>query len=427
MSEELKRKLEQVEDRLRGLREDRKTAVAARDKAKEEYGQVPDGTDDSAQYEAAREAVRRVGEIDDNIAAESEKQVELLKMLGDKEAGKREPRPGVARIDEESGEVWSSAHLFEDPELLQQLEKISASQSKFGSLELGQVASRDVMVADVDPSSYMRRGTYRGVIPQLRRVIRLLDLIPTGATDGNSVPYTQESGPFTGALETAEGSAKPEASMTYTDADAPVRTIAAWLKTRKQGLADFAALRTIIDSRLRYLVLRRLEAQVVNGDGSGVNLRGLLQTSGIGSVAYQSTLPLTELILSGITNIYLADGEAEGVALYPTDWQKALTEKAKNGAGTVGSYEYIGGGPFGNTPMTIWGIPCIPTASMPVGHGLVADFSLAATLLIREGVNVLMSDSDQDDFIKNRVTLLGEMRAALPVWRPAVIQDVLTA
>jgi hypothetical protein len=34
-------------------------------------------------------------------------------------------------------------------------------------------------------------------------------------------------------------------------------------------------------------------------------------------------------------------------------------------------------------------------------------------------VNVLLSDSDQDDFIKNRVTMLAEMRAALPVFRPA--------
>ena len=35
-----------------------------------------------------------------------------------------------------------------------------------------------------------------------------------------------------------------------------------------------------------------------------------------------------------------------------------------------------------------------------------------------------MSDSDQDDFIKNKVTLLGEMRAALAVWQPSLFVDV---
>ena len=41
--------------------------------------------------------------------------------------------------------------------------------------------------------------------------------------------------------------------------------------------------------------------------------------------------------------------------------------------------------------------------------------------LLREGVNVRTSDSDQDDFTKNRVTLLAETRVAFPVWRPAGI------
>jgi hypothetical protein len=48
---------------------------------------------------------------------------------------------------------------------------------------------------------------------------------------------------------------------------------------------------------------------------------------------------------------------------------------------------------------------------------------MGATLLIRSGIQVLISDSDQDDFIRNRVTLLGEMRAALAVWRPAMFVD----
>jgi hypothetical protein len=37
---------------------------------------------------------------------------------------------------------------------------------------------------------------------------------------------------------------------------------------------------------------------------------------------------------------------------------------------------------------------------------------------------VLLSDSDQDDFTKNKVTLLAEMRAALPVFRPAAFATV---
>ena len=54
---------------------------------------------------------------------------------------------------------------------------------------------------------------------------------------------------------------------------------------------------------------------------------------------------------------------------------------------------------------------------MPQATPLVGD-STGATLLMRQGVNVKTSDSDQDDFINNRVTILAECRAAFPIWRP---------
>jgi len=48
---------------------------------------------------------------------------------------------------------------------------------------------------------------------------------------------------------------------------------------------------------------------------------------------------------------------------------------------------------------------------------VVGDFRLGATLFVREGVNVRASDSDQDDFVRNRVTILGERRFGLAVWQ----------
>ena len=422
MSEKLlKEKLARVEDDLRVARESRADAAKAREKAKEAYAELPDGADDAELFNAAMAEVGKVGEFDEEIAALSTKQVDLLKMIGDNEAVQRtnggSPAPNPAA-------GWDSTQLFASDEVRAQLEHISGSKSRFGSMQLGEVATREMLVADVSVSDDMRRGTYRGVLPQLVRPLRVLDLIPTGTTDGNLVPYTQESGPLTGAAETAEGDAKPEAGITFTDADAPVRTIAAWMKLRKQSLSDFAALQSIVDGRLRYLVRRRLEGQILAGDGSGSNLRGILNTSGIGTVEFNADVPTSELVLSGITNVYLNEGEADGVVLNPIDWQTALTEKAQNAAGDAGSFEYVGGGPFGSTPGSLWGVAAIPSPALTQGTGLVGDFGIGVQLLVREGVNVLLSDSDQDDFIKNRVTMLGEMRAALPVWRPSVFQEV---
>jgi len=430
MSEDLRKKLAQVEDDLRSLREEKAAKVRLREEAKERYASIPDDQDDTAAFEEAKAAVAAVGEIEERIQALSAKQVDLLKMLGDNEAAQRHERE-LPRKKKQEGS-WGSAVLG-DTQIQEQLEFISGTKSRFGSLELGEVIDRDTLAGilaaneDAGVTSTMREGRWRGVLPQLVRSLSLLDLIPTGTADGNVIPYTMEIGQLTGGGPVAEGAAKPQVDIEFVDADAPVRTIAAYMKLRKQVLSDYPALRTIMDTRLRYLVQRRLEEQILSGDGTGANLTGILKTSGIGQVAYNANVPLNELVLSGITNVFLNEGSADGIVLHPIDWQSVLTEKAANSSGTAGSFDYYGGGPYAGTPASLWGVPVVPSQALSQGQGIVADFSLGVTLLIREGVNVLLSDSDQDDFVKNRVTMLAEMRAALPVWRPSVIQEIALA
>jgi HK97 family phage major capsid protein len=264
------------------------------------------------------------------------------------------------------------------------------------------------------------------VIPQLRRVLRILALIPTATMDANTLPYTRESGSFTTAKGTKEGEPKPEANIVFTDAEAVARTVAHWQKIRKQALSDFAALRGIIDSRLRYGLERKLEEEVLVGKGVDPELTGILPTTGLGVVKVEASKAgatfVVEQVLRAITTCFLSDAVADGIVMHPTDWQTALLSKSiyETAAKTEqGSGEFIGGGPFSVTPVQLWGVPLLPSASMKEAEVLVGDFSLGCQLFIREGVNVLLSDSDQDDFVRNRVTMLAEMRAALAVFRPA--------
>jgi HK97 family phage major capsid protein len=407
----LKDKLKQIEQGLAEARDSRVELVKARDQARDAFAQSGELSQESDEFKAAQTAVAALGECDDRIAELQAIQVETLKMLGkDPAAQPGHDRPAGDPTDPRGG--WSSA-LLTDEGLRDRLAQASASKARFGGIEVGQVATREALVADITGTTSMRRGDFAGIIPQLRRRLSVLDLLPTGTMNNNTFPYTQESGSFSTAVETAEGGAKYEAALTLTDAEAVAATIAHWLKIRKQALADAAALQSLIDSRLRYGVLRRLEAQVLNGDGAGANIRGILQTSGIGAVAFSAGALIADQVLKGITTVYLADAEATGVVLHPTDWQNALLAKA------TGDGHYFSGGPFEVTPQVLWGVPLVPSVVVPQGTALIGDFALGALLLIREGVNVLLSDSDQDDFIKNRVTMLAEMRAALPVFRPA--------
>jgi HK97 family phage major capsid protein len=427
MSDALKDRLKKIASEKDAARDERAAKAKERDQARDAFAGKETADHKSPEFIAAKDAVRALGEIDQKISDLSETEIGILKMLGQDPDTKHK---NVDRDDRHADEDWSSKSLFDD-DMVSKLARASASKSHIGEFSLGQVASRDALKADVTGTSSMRRGQFAGIVTQLRRRISLLDLIPVGTTDGNLVPYTQEAGTFA-ASEQAEGGAKQESGLTYVDVDANVRTIAAYQKMPKQSLSDVAALQSIIDNRLRYSVQRRLEDQVLAGNGTSPNLRGILATSGIGAVAY-TVIPLGELILSGMTQIMLAEADPTGIVLNPSDWQKILTTKAS------GSGEYLNevepvmgpglGAEVGGSPSvpTLWGIPVVHSTVITAGTALVGDFTIGAQVFIREGVNVLMSDSDGSDFTSNRVTILAEMRAALAVWRPAAFASVATA
>lgn len=414
----LRERLKEVEASIDQLRDDRKAAVTKQQEAQAAYAGLEDLKPGSAEFEAAKQATGEVGRIDDDIAAWSAEQVDILKMLGQApEQPSTTSRKAPGSDENHAGNGWNTAQLLAGEDIRQRLAHAATTHERVGPIRFGEVASRETLAADIAPTSNMRRGDYFGVTPQLLRPLTILDILPTATMNGNNLPYTVESGSF-GALETAEGTTKPEDGVTYTDQTALAQTIAAYMKIRKQALEDVPALQGIIDNRLRYSVRRRLEGQVLNGNGTDPNLRGILQTAGIGTVAYNAAELIADQILSGVTTVLLADALADGIAMHPSDWQTVLKAKA------AGDGHYYSGGPFSMTPQTLWGVPLIPSQAVPVGHVLVGDFSIGATLFIRSGVTVALSDSDQSDFIQNRMTLLAEMRAALAVFRPAAFVDV---
>ncbi len=390
-------------------------------------GWMKDGTLDASHptFQAAKAAQAERGEAKEKVLALQAEQGEILRYF----AGNPGAVPGPIGAPPFAGRGWNTNALLQtNAEALM----LAATSSSFpvGRVDLGRAVdaqalaaslgtmSREALAADVAGTEAMRRGPFYGVVPQLRRRLRVLDLIPTDTMEGQKMPYTRESGSFATAAETAEGTTKPEAAITYTDEEASAQTIAHWLKVQKQSLADHAQMQTTIDSRLRYGVLLRLEDQVLAGDGTGDNLDGIVHTSGIGSVAFDADELPADQILTGIVTVFVNNGEASAIVMNPFDWARALRAKAD------GDGHYYSNGPFSVTPETMWGVPLIPSNAIAQGRALVGDFALGAQLFIREGVNVLISDSDQDDFTKNKVTLLGELRAALAVLQPGVFADV---
>ena len=95
-------------------------------------------------------------------------------------------------------------------------------------------------------------------------------------------------------------------------------------------------------------------------------------------------------------------------AINIVDWGHLLKTKS------TGSSEYVAN-PFLATVQTVWNTAMTPSVGVPQGKIVVGDTNMGLSLLWREAANIRSSDADQDDFLRNRLTVLCECRAALAV------------
>jgi len=430
---EIRDRLKATQEALRAARDERAAKAKERDEAKEAFAGVEPNEQkitEMPEFHAAEQAVASLGQVDDQIADLSVQEQALLKLVGDAQGPSPVNNDGGSISDMRIG-GWNGHRLIDpdDGPYKQAVRNgLFSSSSRFGSIQLGQIASREEAVrffselpsasgvpVDSPATAGLIQPDQRGLQAPLLRPLRLLDLFPTGTTDSNSIEYVQVVSVPGSANVVAEGSVKPQSGLDLEDATAPVRTIAGWIKVNRQAMDDAAGLSSLINTLLPYDVRRKIEYQILRGDGNGQNLSGILDQTGIGAPTFVSGDNIADAILRAMTVVVLADAEPNFAALHPLDWQDLLLMREDNAART-GMYLY--GGPASMAAATIWGLSITPTVAINQGEPLVGD-SMGATLLVREGVNVKTSDSDQDDFVRNRVTVLAEARVAFPVWRPA--------
>jgi HK97 family phage major capsid protein len=256
---------------------------------------------------------------------------------------------------------------------------------------------------------------YPGAIQQRKMWLR--DVLSVQETGLSSVPYIREvnaSGLEGGASAVAEASAKPEVTMNFVQADAPVRKIAGWLVATDEILMDAPTLKGYIDTRLGYMVAVREEAEILNGTGTAPRLEGINVVTG----TQTQTTPTGDypaIIGRAIGKVENVDGEADAVATNPLDYWTAITSRFATQFDNSGS----GSAPavFGGVT---WGLPAIRTRAMTGGSAIVGAWRLGATLFDRMQTVVRTADQHDDLFIKNQVVILAEERVALAIHRPAL-------
>ncbi len=250
-------------------------------------------------------------------------------------------------------------------------------------------------------------------LPRRRLLVRAL--LGQGRTGSNLVEYFREKTFTNNANVVSEGGLKPESVLEYELENAPVRTIAHWIPASRQVMDDAPQLGTLIDTSLVYGLNIKEEAELLYGDGTGEHLYGMIPQATAFEISRIEALDTRiDVLRHAISQAEEADLPASGVILNTRDWLSILGTKDTTG-------DYISNGPWSGGPGTIWGLPVVWTNGIDVGDFLVGAFETATQIYDRMDPEVLVSDEDRDNFIKNMLTVRAEKRLAFAVKRPAAL------
>lgn len=241
------------------------------------------------------------------------------------------------------------------------------------------------------------------------------------AISGNTLTYFVMNGvqgaPDAIALEN-QGTAKKQIQPLYNPVTEALKKIACYIKETDELLSDAPFLESVVRGRGVYEQQKAVETELVYQ---------LTHTGGI-NTTYQNAGLTFDNLLKAKCAVEAATGyDADTILINPVDLQDLLLTKDE-------THQYLMGGPayapYGNGAygayLPIWGCKVISTNAITQGKAVIGAFKQGAAVVtkVNEGLRVEVSNSDQDDFIKNLITVRIEERILLAVRVPSAFAIV---
>ena len=280
-------------------------------------------------------------------------------------------------------------------------------------------AASDVQASPSVDEATQAITTYdTSVIEGVREQMGILNLLGREVIKGNTLVFFTE-GAMEGTIadSIAEGAAKSRIHFADpTPTTVTLEKVAAYIKESDEYIDDYDFLASAINGRLLYELNFKRQGKVI---------ADLLGTSDIQTVSgvTRDAVEIADAIAGAITDVIQQSGRpANAIAMTPAIWK--LLRIGKNA-----DKDYYGGGYFAALHgENIWNLPIVLSNQLTANHIIVGAYDTCATLVTKaEGVTVEATNTDQDDFIKNLMTVRAECREKLAVRRPAGFVDITVA
>lgn len=254
------------------------------------------------------------------------------------------------------------------------------------------------------------------VVDFATRPIMILDYIPQTTTGQAAVVYMEETTFTNNAAEALEAGTYAESALALTEQSSPVRKIATFIPITDEQLEDVSQARGYVDNRLRFMLRQRLDGQVLVGNGTAPNLRGLNNIVGIQTQA-KGADPTPDAFYKAMTLVRVTGRALPNLhIMHPNDWMDIRLLRTADGI-------YIWGNPSEAGPERLWGLPVAQSDAQTLNTGLTLDTTFTE-LSTRRGVDVQISNSHGTFFIEGKQAVRADVRVAFIVYRPAAVCTV---
>lgn len=254
-----------------------------------------------------------------------------------------------------------------------------------------------------------------GYITSAQQQPVIADLIPMFETTNNSIKWMLETTYTNNAAETSENGTYPESAFALTEQTTPVNKVAVTLPATDEQLEDVPGARDYIQSRLTLGLRQRLDRQLLLGDASAPNFRGMTNLTNKQTQA-KGSLSDFDALLQGINKVAnTAFANPNVILMNPTDWTNLRSIRS---AGW-----YLLGNPGDAVSPRVWGLPIVTSTYLTATNAIVTD-TMYHELHYRRGITFDTTNSHASEFLNGVQRIRASFRAAYVVTRESAVCQV---
>ena len=246
-------------------------------------------------------------------------------------------------------------------------------------------------------------------------------VVPTGTIDSEKLDYPQERAASLtdNTAFVTENNETTTNAFGFTMATVNSKRATAHIKISRRALRNTGWLANYISNRLMALFVKLLNTKVIAGEGSGSDLDGLVHnaktfagTNFQNKIANANFMDVLNCAKGEMQSLYHLTPNA--ILINPVD--ATILASTKNTiADWINPATFLQANNVGYNG--IFGMRPVSTADITVGSYLLAAINAAYMELLFNGpIEILTSDSDDDNFTKNLVTMKLEADVMLPIY-----------